>query len=64
MEVGVVQVGDKQLWARLRAHWRVPPAMEEGEIHVYTTSGALLAGSAVLGGWPVRVWWAAEGVWG
>lgn len=41
MEVGVVQVGDKQPRAHLRGLWRVRRAMEEGEIHVYTTSETL-----------------------
>ena len=46
MEVGVVQVGDKQPRTHLRGHWRVRRAMEEGEIHVYTMSEAL---------WPVQL---------
>ena len=38
--------------------------MEKGEIHVWTTSETPLAGPAVLGGWLVRVSWAAGDIGG
>lgn len=64
MEVGVVQVGDKQPGGRLRAPQRDRRAIEQAEIHVWTMSETPLAVPAVLGGWLVRVSWAAGDIGG
>ena len=54
MEVGVVQVGDKQPGAHLRGLWRVHRVVEEGDRHVYTTSGTLSpAQPSLVAGWCV-----------
>lgn len=54
MGVGVVQVGDKQPRALLRGLWRVPRAVEESEMRVYTTSGTLSpVPPSLVAGWCV-----------